>query len=327
MRLPSNRELSWVVPMEMKILDADRVAECLEYKTLIEALRSGLTGTGSSPSRMRLETGYASERKLLLVKPAWDEDAAIIKLLTLNEMNRETELPFIQGVIVVFDQATGSPSCIMDARELTCRRTAAASALAADYLAVPDAEVLTLIGTGTLAPHMALAHAVNRPIRRVNVFGRSPEKAVATAEAIQRADPSVYTRVAADLPTAVCEAQIVCAATSSTTPLVKGAWVSNGTHIDLVGSYRPDAREADYDAIGMARVFVDDRAAAMKEAGDILIPVEKGVISKSDVIGDLAELCGGVVQGRIGESEVTAFKSVGMALEDLIAAKLVLGNV
>ena len=109
LRLPSNRELSWVVPMEMKILDADRVAECLEYKTLIEALRSGLTGTGSSPSRMRLETGYASERKLLLVKPAWDEDAAIIKLLTLNEMNRETELPFIQGVIVVLTRPQGLP--------------------------------------------------------------------------------------------------------------------------------------------------------------------------------------------------------------------------
>ena len=312
--------------MRMKILDADRVAECLDYDALIEALRSGLTGTGSSPSRMRLETGSADDRKLLLVKPAWDDDVAIVKLLTLNEMNRQTEQPFIQGVIVVFDQATGSPSCVMDARELTCRRTAAASALAADYLAVRDAEVLTLIGTGTMAPHMALAHAVNRPIRRVNVFGRSLEKAEATANAIRSANPAINACAAADLPTAVGEAQIVCAATSSSTPVVKGAWISNGAHIDLVGSYRPDTRESDDAAIGMARVFVDDRAGAMSEAGDILIPFEKGVISQSDVIGDLAELCGGVVQGRISEEEVTAFKSVGMALEDLIAVKLVIGN-
>ena len=310
----------------MKILDADRVAECLDYEALIEALRSGLTGTGSSPSRMRLETGSEDDRKLLLIKPAWDDDVAIVKLLTLNERNRKTALPFIQGVIVVFDQATGTTPFIMDATELTCRRTAAASALAADYLAVPDAEVLTLIGTGTMAPHMALAHAVNRPIRRVNVFGRSLEKAEVTAKAIHSANPAINTRVTANLPKAVSEAQIVCAATSSSTPLVKGAWISNGAHMDLVGSYRPDTRESDDAAIGMARVYVDDRAAAMREAGDILIPLEKGVISRSDVIGDLAELCSGVVQGRINEHEVTAFKSVGMALEDLIAVKLVIGN-
>ena len=310
----------------MKILNAEQVAECLSYEALIEALRSGFAGAGSSPSRMRLETGSEDDRKLLLVKPAWDDDVAIVKLLTLNEMNRQAKPPFIQGVIVVFDQATGSPSCIMDARELTCRRTAAASALAADYLAVRDAEVLTLIGTGTLAPHMALAHAVNRPIRRVNVFGRSPEKAEATAKAIHSANPAVDTRVTADLPKAVGEAQIVCAATSSSTPLVMGAWISNGAHIDLVGSYRPDTRESDDAAIGMARVFVDDRAAAMREAGDILIPLNKGVISRSDVIGELAELCSGAVQGRIGDNEVTAFKSVGMAVEDLIAVKLVIGN-
>ena len=312
--------------MRMKMLNAERVAERLDYEALIEALRSGFAGTGSFPSRMRLETGTTGDRKLLLVKPAWDDDAAIVKLLTLNEMNRKTALPFIQGVIVVFDQATGTPSCIMDATELTCRRTAAASALAADYLAVPEAEVLTLIGTGTLAPHMALAHAVNRPIRRVNVFGRSPEKAEATAQAIRSANPAIDTRVAADLAKAVGEAQIVCAATSSGTPVVRGAWISDGAHIDLVGSYRPDTRESDDAAIGMARVFVDDRAAAMREAGDILIPLEKGVISRSDVVGDLAELCGGAVQGRTGENEITAFKSVGMALEDLIAVKLVVGN-
>ena len=312
--------------MRMKIFNAEGMAECLDYEALIEALRSGLTGTGSSPSRMRLETGSDDDRKLLLVKPAWDDHVVMIKLLTLNEKNRQAEPPFIQGVIVVFDQATGSPSCVMDARELTCRRTAAASALAADYLAVRDAEVLTLIGTGKLAPHMALAHAVNRPIRRVNVFGRSPEKAETTADAIRSANPAISTRVAADLPKAVGEAQIVCAATSSSSPVVRGAWISDGTHIDLVGSYRPDTRESDDAAIGMARVFVDDRAAAMREAGDILIPIEKGVISKSDVIGDLTELCSGMVRGRISDNEVTAFKSVGMALEDLISVKLVIGN-
>ena len=160
----------------------------------------------------------------------------------------------------------------------------------------------------------------------LNVFGRSLEKAEATAKAIHNANPAINTRVTANLPKAVSEAQIVCAATSSSTPLVKGAWISNGAHIDLVGSYRPDTRESDDAAIGMARVFVDDRAAAMREAGDILIPLEKGVISQSDVIGDLAELCSGVVQGRISQKEVTAFKSVGMALEDLIAVKLVIGN-
>ena len=213
----------------------------------------------------------------------------------------------------------------VDAKEITCRRTAAASALAADYLAVPNAEVMTLIGTGMLAPHMALAHVETRPIRRINVFGRSLDKAEATARTISRSAPAIQVRAVRDLPEAVREAQIVTTATSSKSPVLHGAWISDGTHIDLVGAFTPDAREADDETIARARVFLDDRDTTLKEAGDIVLPIASGTITARDIVGDLGELCGGQLAGRTTDSEVTVFKSGGTALEDLIAAKLIVG--
>ena len=309
----------------MKLFDDERVVRHLDYAALIEALRTGLSGDSSSPIRTRLETGARGDSKVLLLKPAWDDDATVVKVLTLNEMNTTVGLPFIQGIVVVFDKATGSPAGVMDATELTCRRTAAASALAADYLAVPDAETLTVIGTGTLAPHMALAHAVARPIRRVNVFGRAADRARATVAAIRNANPQIDARVVTDLPDAVRASQIVCTATSSREPVLYGRWISERAHIDLVGAFTPDARESDDETIRSARVFVDDRAAAIGESGDIAQPIANGIIRESDIVGDLAELCSGVIEGRTSDREITVFKSVGIALEDLIAAKRVMG--
>ena len=274
---------------------------------------------------MRAETGVDADSKVLLVKAAWDRDVTVVKVLTLNEKNRQSRLPYIQGLITIFDKPSGTPLGVVDAKEITCRRTAAASALAADYLAVPNAEVMTLIGTGMLAPHMALAHVETRPIRRINVFGRSLDKAEATAGTISRLVPAIQVRAVQDLPEAVREAQIVTTATSSKSPVLHGAWISDGTHIDLVGAFTPDAREADDETIAGARVFLDDRTTTLREAGDIVMPIASGTITENDIVGDLGELCGGQVAGRTNDSEVTVFKSVGTALEDLIAAKLIVG--
>ena len=309
----------------MKIIDEQHVAGSLDYPTLIEALRSGFARQSSHPIHIRAETGVDAGSKVLLVKAAWDRDVTVVKALTLNEKNRQSRLPYIQGLVAIFDKRSGTPLGVVDAKEITYRRTAAASALAADYLATPNAEVLTLIGTGMLAPHMALAHGATRPIRRINVFGRSPDKAEATAGTISRLVPAAQVRAVRDLPEAVREAHIVSTATSSKSPVLHGAWISDGTHIDLVGAFAPDAREADDETIAGARVFLDDRNTTLEEAGDIVLPIASGTITEKDIVGDLGELCGGQVAGRTTDSEVTVFKSVGTALEDLIAAKLIVG--
>ena len=309
----------------MKILDEQHVVDCLDYRTLIEALRAGFARRNSQPIQMRQETGTDADSKVLLVKAAWDGEVTVVKAVTLNAHNRQSEVPYIQGLVAIFDKASGTPLGVVDAKEMTNRRTAAASALAADYLARPNAEVMTLIGTGLLAPHMALAHAATRPIRRVNVFGRSLDKAESTAGTISRSAPAVQVRAVRDLPEAVREADIVTTATSSKSPVLHGAWISAGTHVDLVGAFTPDAREADDETMAGARVFLDDRDTTVEEAGDVALPIASGTITAKDIVGDLWDLCGGQVAGRTTDREVTVFKSVGTALEDLVAAKLIVG--
>ncbi len=309
----------------MKTIDDQHVVDCLDYRTLIEALRAGFACRNSQPIQMRRETGTDADSKVLLVKAAWDGEVTVVKAVTLTANNRQSEVPYIQGLVAIFDKASGTPLGVVDAKEVTNRRTAAASALAADYLARPNAEVMTLIGTGLLAPHMALAHAATRPIRRVNVFGRSLNRAEATAGTISRSAPAVQVRAVRDLPEAVREADIVSTATSSKSPVLHGAWISEGTHVDLVGAFTPDAREADDETIAGARVFLDDRNTTVEEAGDIALPLASGTIAANDIVGDLWDLCGGQVGGRVTDREVTVFKSVGTALADLVAAKLIVG--
>lgn len=309
----------------MKSIDDQHVVDCLDYRTLIEALRAGFACRNSQPIQMRQETGADADSKVLLVKAAWDGEVTVVKAVTLNANNRQSEVPYIQGLVAIFDKASGTPLGVVDAKEVTYRRTAAASALAADYLARPNAEVMTLIGTGLLAPHMALAHAATRPIRRVNVFGRSLDKAESTAGTISRSAPAVQVRAVRDLPEAVREADIVTTATSSKSPVLHGAWISAGTHVDLVGAFTPEAREADDETMAGARVFLDDRNTTVEEAGDVALPIASGTITAKDIVGDLWDLCGGQVAGRTADSEVTVFKSVGTALADLVAAKLIVG--
>jgi ornithine cyclodeaminase len=206
----------------------------------------------------------------------------------------------------------------MDATRLTAWRTAAASALAARHLARPDAARLAMIGAGALAPHLVRAHASVRPIREVAICNRSSGRARALADSL--ADTGLAVTIAADIESAVRDAEIVSVATLSAEPLVRGAWLSPGTHVDCVGAYRPSMRETDDEVVRRARIFVDTRAGAFSEAGDILKPIEAGVIGREAVLGDLFELCRGTVAGRAGAGDITFFKSVGAAIEDLAAA-------
>jgi ornithine cyclodeaminase len=178
-----------------------------------------------------------------------------------------------------------------------------------------------MVGAGALAPHLVRAHIAVRPIKRVTLWNRSRSRAVATAFALSTA--GIEPIVAEDLEAAVREADIVSCATLSEKPLLRGAWLKKGAHVDLVGAFTPRMREADDATIRRARVYVDSRASAPKGSGDIAIPLKKKVIRAKDIQGDLFELCRGKKKGRRRQDEITVFKSIGVALEDLAAALLV----
>jgi alanine dehydrogenase len=302
----------------VKVLTAEDVARLAPPRDVVEALREGFREGAETPVRHHHDTGPATT---LLLMPAWTATWTGLKLVTFKCDNAAQGLPTIQGSYVLIDNQTGAPVCLMDAGELTRRRTAAASALAADYLARPDASVLTIVGAGALAPYFVQAHASVRPIRKVNVYARDPAKVAGLSKMLESLgyDGAVTT----DVERAVREADIVSCITTSTTPIVKGAWVKPGTHIDLAGAFKPAMRETDADVVAMAQVYVDTRAGALAEAGDLLQARDEGRFDFADVKGDLAELCRGTIRGRQNGRDVTLFKSCGTAIEDLAAAVMV----
>jgi ornithine cyclodeaminase len=308
----------------MRYLDKNELADRLGYAGLIDALRVAFREHVSAPPRSvhRLDDGG----RQLLVMPAWDEaGTAVVKMITVNPGNAGRGQPSIVGLVVLFDSATGQPVAALDGAELTARRTAATSALAADYLARPDARTLTVLGTGTLAPHLVAAHASVRPIDTVYVWGRSPDKSAALAQRLNATLDGIRVAAVADRRAACADADIVSCATAASEPVLHGAWLKAGAHVDLVGAYSPQTRECDDDTVAGAAIYVDARAAALAEAGDLLIPMSRGVIAENAIRGDLADLCRAAVPARGGASSRTVFKSVGLALEDLAAARLACG--
>ena len=223
---------------------------------------------------------------------------------------------------MVFDKKTGRLTGVLDAAEITCRRTAAASALAADFLARADARRLTVIGTGALAEHFVAAYAGVRPLESVTLCGRNIEKAERLANRLAHTHHNLELRATDDAEAAVIDSDIVSTITSSREPDVCGDWVQPGTHVDLVGAYLPDSREADDVLMAKATIYADTRDAVLADAGDLLLPIAAGVITPQCVKGDLFDLCTGRVSGRESEQAITVFKSVGTALEDLVAANL-----
>ena len=308
----------------MRVVTADEVHAALPYPTLIGALDAAFRADSTVPVRHHHSLPRPDGDAMLLLMPAWTDSGERYlgcKMVTVFPGNAARGRPSVDGSYVLLSGETGAPLAVIDGRALTARRTAAASALAARHLAREDASQLAMIGAGALSGHLVRAHAAVRPIRRVTLWNRTPARAEALATRL--ATDGFEVTLAADCEAAVRSADIVSCATLSSEPLVRGAWLKPGAHLDLVGGFSPTMREADDDAVRRARVFVDTRAGALKEAGDLVDPIRRGVISEADVQGDLFDLCRARAQGRRTESEITLFKSVGTAIEDLAAAMLV----
>ncbi len=310
----------------MRILGPSEVVSALDFPPLIEALRQMFRAEAEMPVRHHHSIPVpGGAGGTLLLMPAWQAGRHIgVKMVTVFPDNARAALPSVMGAYLLLDGKTGEPLALLDGPALTARRTAAASALAASYLARPDCERLLMVGTGALAPHLIEAHASVRPIVNVLIWGRNPEKAAKLAHRLNRRNLKVAATT--DLANAVRGAHVVCCATLSTEPLIEGHWLPLGVHLDLVGGFRPDMREADDECIRRARVFVDTRAGALKEAGDIVQPLRAGVLREDDIAGDLFDLARGSRAGRRYHDQITLFKSVGTAIEDLAAAQLALDN-
>lgn len=305
------------------VVAASQVENILEVGPLVEALRNAFRRGAVAPLRHHhtMEVPGAADATLLLM-PAWQPGRyAGIKIVTVFPSNGERGLPSVMGSYVLISARDGQPLALIDGRMLTLKRTAAASALAARYLSRPDASRLAMIGTGALAPHLILAHASVRPIAELVVWGRDRDKAERLARNFD--GRRLKARAAASLEEAIGWAHTISCATLSQDPLVRGAWLKPGQHVDLVGGFTPAMREADDEAIARARVYVDTYAGATKEAGDIVRPLANGTLDIKQIAGELAELAQGRVSGRSFHNQITLFKSVGTALEDLAAAELV----
>lgn len=308
------------------VSEAD-VQRILSYPNLIEGLRQAFQEDYVVPMRHHhdFSNPRASKDSTLLLMPAWQAGQFLgVKVVTVSPDNHTQQLPAIYGTYLLFNAANGQPILQTDARQLTSKRTAAASALAADYLAQPDSKSLLMVGTGALSSQLIEAHAQVRPLEKVYVWGRNSAKAQKVVD-LMMSKPQrtrIQYEVVTDLAAVVPIVDILSVATLAPLPLIQGKWLRPGQHVDLVGSYKPDMREADDAVIEKSRIYVDTLEGAPKESGDLAIPLKNGLIQRSDIQGDLFGLCQAKVSGRQTTSEITLFKSVGHALEDLAAAKL-----
>ena len=303
----------------LKTYTARDVHDALEWNSLATALTAAFAVGAVVPLR---HVHALSRTDTLLLMPAWSNDVIGLKLVTVIPGAPALGSPTVGATYLLIDRASGEPRAVLDGDALTVRRTATVSAIATRHCARADAHRLLMVGTGHLAPWMIRAHCAIRPqIDRVLLWGRGVERTKALARVL--VDEGLPVDVTTDLEAAVRASDIVSCATTSNTPIVHGAWVRPGTHLDLVGGFTREMREIDDVGVARSRISVDSYAGVLAEAGDIIVPMEQGLITRDSVVAELAQLVRGERQGRTNDDEISLFKSVGTALSDLAAAQLV----
>lgn len=306
----------------MKHFDATAIAAALPYPALVDAIGAAFRDDITTPLRQHhnIKVPHGTDGAML-VMPAWRSGRyVVVKMVSIFPDNAARNLASVLGIVVLIDAASGQPLATLDGPEITLRRTAAASALAAQYLARTDSKRLLVMGAGALGGHLARAHAAVRPIREIDVWNRTPARAEQLAAALREEGFAAQAVTTAE--NAMRTADVITCATMSPTPLVRGALLKPGAHVDVVGAFRTDMRETDDETVRRARIFVDTREGALAEAGDLLLPMARGVIDEAHVLGDLVALCNKSIVGRTAADEITMFKSVGTAIEDWAAAAL-----
>jgi ornithine cyclodeaminase len=309
----------------MRFLSAEDVRRALPMRAAIETQRLAFAAlaTGQAVVPLRTAVHGPPEGAVTLFMPARLADAVGAKVVAVFPRNEARGLPIVHGVLLLVDPETGRPAALMDATYLTALRTGAATGAATDLLARPGARTAAILGTGVQATGQLLAVCAVRPIERVWVYSRSPEHVAAFLAAMQPA-VSATLLAAPSAAEAVRQADVVCAATTSATPVLDGRQLKAGVHVNGIGSYTPAMQEVDTETVRRAgRVFVDSRSSALAEAGDVVIPLRQDVIGENDVV-EVGAVIAGRHPGRTGAEEVTFFKSVGVAVQDVAAAAVAL---
>jgi ornithine cyclodeaminase/alanine dehydrogenase-like protein (mu-crystallin family) len=308
----------------VRIYSPSQTASALNYPALIQSIADVFAQGATAPQRHHHTIKKNGEPdSVLLLMPAWAEGFGVggVKIVNVVPGNNARGLPAIMASYLVFDETSGEHKAILDGATLTAMRTAAVSALAADKLARKDASTLLIVGSGRVAKELPHAFQAIRNIEKVMVWSRTES----TAQALTADLASQGFNVSAerDLQSAVAKADIISCATLATEPVIQGAWLKAGQHLDLIGSYAPHMREADDEAIKRSRVYIDTDAA-LHETGDLIKPLESGALSKASIRGTLYDLCHPQFAMSRSNDDITLFKGVGHAIEDLAAAKLAL---
>jgi alanine dehydrogenase len=314
---------------ELLFLSAAEVRRALPMREAVEVLKAAFAAlsAGEVVMPVRSQVQVPEHHGDLLLMPCYQPSATMLSLkaITVFDGNPARGLPRIQALVTLFDGATGTPLAIMDGAAVTALRTGAASGAATDLLARPDSAVVAILGAGAQARTQLEAVCAVRPIRSARVFDARPQAAEAYAREMT---PVVGLEVSATATTAeaVRGADIICAATPARTPVFADGDLQAGAHINAIGSYHPTVQEVPTETVVRARVVVDHREAALAEAGDLLVPIQQGRFSADRIAAELGEIVSGTKPGRVAGDEITLFKSVGVAIQDLAAAARVLAN-
>lgn len=307
----------------MKVISAEEVHAALSYPALVDALEDAYSKEFKMPPRQvfLLDDDDANHDAFALL-PSWNGDVIGVKAFTYFPSPKPGNKS-LYSQILLFNRDGGQPLALVDGTSVTFWRTAGISGLATRLLSREDSETMLLLGTGNLAPYMIRANASVRPLKRVLVWGRNADKAQAVIDGVSQDLPSIDFSIAGDVQSACSEADIIVSATGSHEPLVMGDWVKPGTHTDFIGNHHATKRECDTELVVKSKVYADSRVNAFKEAGEILVPISEGKFAKEDIAGELTEMCAKSIPLRESPEEITLFKSIGMAMSDLVGASLV----
>ncbi len=308
----------------MLMLDAEKILNCLSFTTLVDELAVMHRQPIGLVDEMLMESKDADGNvNHFFIRTGWQpEQAAGAKVITIfPRNNQKREWPSIQAVYILFEGQNGTPIACLDGTALTWIKTATDSALGSRLLSRENVESMLMIGAGQMAPHLVSAHCEVRPsLNQVQIWNRTPDKAESLCQTLAHRFPQIRFTPVTEVEPAIREADLICSAIGQ--PVIRGEWLRPGTHVDLIGAYTPDMREADDECLRRGSLFVDARETTINHIGELMIPLAQSVITESDVLADLSDLCQQRHPGRHSDDEITLFKNGGGGHLDLMCARI-----
>jgi ornithine cyclodeaminase len=308
----------------MLMLDADKILKCMSFTTLVDELAVMHRDPIGLVDELLMESKDANDNiSHFFIRSGWQPEKAVgAKVITIfPRNNQQREWPSIQAVYILFEGINGTPIACLDGTALTWIKTASDSALGSRLLSRENIESMLMIGAGQMAPHLVSAHCEVRPsLKQVNIWNRTGDKAAALCASLGDRFPRIDFTPVSEIEASAREADLICSAIG--TPIIQGAWLKPGTHVDLIGAYTPTMREADDECLRRGSLFVDARETTIHHIGELMIPLASGVISEQDVLADLSDLCQRRHDGRQSDDEITLFKNGGGGHLDLMCARI-----